>query len=59
MLIQQFGLDNSIKMTKTAHGILIHPKESEMLPKRKARQDWTEQLIKAISNGDKPDEELL
>jgi antitoxin MazE len=51
-LIQQYGLSNDIEIDPTANGILIKSK-------KKARAGWTEQLEKAVREGEKPDGELL
>ena len=58
-LIEKFGLNNSIKLTPLADGILIHSKDVISKPKKKAREGWAAQFAKAMANGDTTDEELL
>jgi antitoxin MazE len=51
-LIQQYELSNEIEIDPMESGILIKSK-------KKARAGWREQLIAAINDGHKPDDELL
>jgi len=51
-MISQYQLAGDIEIDPTESGILIKAK-------KKARAGWEEQLAKAISEGHKPDDELL
>jgi antitoxin MazE len=51
-LIKQYDLSDNIVIDPTEKGILIKSK-------KKAREGWEEQLVRAIGEGQQPDNELL